>query len=87
MQRLDDLVRRGNAAQAHRLALSSANLRGLGQRLGALDPLGVLKRGYAVLSSKDGKIVSSKGQVASGDDLRARVHDGEFEVRVTGLED
>jgi len=87
MQRLDDLVRRGNAAQAHRLALSSANLRGLGQRLGALDPLGVLKRGYAVLSSKDGKIVSSKGQVASGEDLRARVQDGEFEVRVTGLED
>jgi len=87
MQCLDDLIRRGNAAQTHSLALAAANLKGLGQRLGALDPLGVLKRGYAVLSDKDGRVVSSKGQVASGDELRARVQDGEFDIRVTGLEE
>jgi exodeoxyribonuclease VII large subunit len=86
MQRLDDLIQRGNRAQVHRLALAAANQKGLGQRLGALDPLGVLKRGYAVLSGKDGKVVSSREQVASGDDLRARVQDGEFDVRVMGTE-
>ncbi len=83
-QRLDDLSRRENAAQAHRLALETSQLKGLERRLSALNPLAVLSRGYAVVTHKrDDKIVSSASSVKAGDDLNVRVADGEFEARVT----
>jgi exodeoxyribonuclease VII large subunit len=52
-------------------------------RLTALSPLGVLKRGYAVVT-KNKRVVASKSQVKDGDGLRVRVQDGEFGARVTG---
>jgi len=83
-QRLDGLSRRGNAAQAHRLALEARQLEGLGRRLSALNRLAVLRRGYAVVTQKrDDKIVSSKASVKAGDNLSVRVTDGEFDVRVS----
>jgi len=83
-QRLDELTRRGNAAQAHNLALERSQLEGLERRLSALNPLAVLGRGYAVVTHKrEDRIVSSRLAVKSGDDLSVRVTDGEFDVRVT----
>ncbi|MFH1908820.1 MAG: exodeoxyribonuclease VII large subunit [Chloroflexota bacterium] len=83
-QRLDDLSRRGNAAQAHRLALELSQLKGLERRLSALNPMAVLSRGYAVVTDKQNdKIVSSAALVKTGDDLNVRVADGNFDVRVT----
>jgi exodeoxyribonuclease VII large subunit len=82
-QRLDELARRGNAAQAHRLELAAEKQRGLESRLLALNPLAVLGRGYAVVT-KGKKVVSSTAQVQAGDALRVRVRDGEFDARVTG---
>lgn len=82
-QRLDELSRRGNAARAHRLELAALRLRDLENRLSALSPLGVLARGYAVVT-RQGKVVASRAQVAVGDDLRVRLRDGEFEACVTG---
>jgi exodeoxyribonuclease VII large subunit len=83
-QRLDELSRRGNSAQAHRLALERSQIEGLERRLRALNPLSVLGRGYAVVTHKwDDRIVSSKSSVKAGDDLNVRVTDGEFDVRVT----
>jgi exodeoxyribonuclease VII large subunit len=83
-QRLDELSRRGNAAQAHRLALERSQLEGLERRLSALNPLAVLGRGYAVVTHKrEDRIVSSKSSVKAGDDLSVRVMDGKFDVRVT----
>jgi len=82
-QRLDELSRRVNAAQAHRLELAAARLKGLENRLTALSPLAVLARGYAVIT-KDKKVVASKSQVRGGDALHVRLRDGEFDARVTG---
>jgi len=83
-QRLDELSRRGNAAQVHRLALERSQLEGLEHRLRALNPLAVLGRGYAVVTHKrEDRIVSSKSSVKVDDDLSVRVSDGEFDVRVT----
>ena len=82
-QRLDELTRRGNAAQTHRLELAAEKLKGLENRLLALSPLAVLGRGYAVVT-KNKKVVSSTAQVREGDALRVRVQDGEFDARVTG---
>lgn len=84
-QRLDDLSRRLNAAQAHGLALAAERLKGAESRLLALDPLAVLARGYAVVTRKaDGRVVMQPSAVSPGDDLRVRVRDGEFEARVSG---
>ena len=86
-QQVDDLLqglvlRLGNA-----LALHKQRLVGLDQRLGALDPAGVLRRGYAAVSRVDtGGIVSDASQVARGDAIHVRVHLGAFDAKVEGNE-
>jgi exodeoxyribonuclease VII large subunit len=82
-QRVDEMNRRGYSAQAHRLELASTRVIGLENRLLALSPLGVLQRGYAVVT-KNKRVVASKSQVRDGDGLQVRVRDGEFDARVTG---
>jgi exodeoxyribonuclease VII large subunit len=82
-QRVDEMSRRGNAAQAHRLELAEARLMGLENRLIALSPLAVLQRGYAVVT-KNKRVVASTSQVQEGDALRVRLQDGEFGARVSG---
>jgi exodeoxyribonuclease VII large subunit len=81
-QRLDELARRSTLGVQHSLQLRRAKLAGLGQRLGALNPLAVLGRGYAVVSHPDGQVVRSVRQVQPGDELHIRVSDGQFTSRV-----
>lgn len=82
-QRLDELSRRGNLAQVQWLAILAEKFHGLENRLLALSPLEVLRRGYAVIT-KDQKVVKFVSQVKDSDVLRVRVQDGEFNARVTG---
>ena len=78
-QRVDELSRRGLAAQAHRLALEARGLDGMGKRLEALSPFQVLARGYAVVTREaDGSLVRSVGQATSGERIQVRVADGQF---------
>jgi len=50
------------------------------RRLQALNPMEVLRRGYAVLTRKDdGSVISRVAQ--AGDEMKVRVSDGEFEVK------
>ncbi|MGA2489120.1 MAG: exodeoxyribonuclease VII large subunit [Anaerolineales bacterium] len=81
-QRLDEMSRRWNSAQSHRLEIAVEKFRGLENRLLTLNPMAVLKRGYAVIT-KNEKVVSSVAQVKIEDTLRVRVQDGEFGTRVT----
>jgi exodeoxyribonuclease VII large subunit len=82
-QRLDDLSTRGQLALAHRLQLQRAHMAGLSSRLFALNPLAVLKRGFAVVSRPDSSLVRSVSQVKAGDELRVQVADGKFTAEVT----
>jgi exodeoxyribonuclease VII large subunit len=80
-QRLDDLERRLlRATQAGERQRRDALARCHAQ-LAALDPQATLDRGYAVVH-KDGRVVSSIGDVASGDGLVIKVADGGFPARV-----
>jgi exonuclease VII large subunit len=82
-QRVDELSHRSGLALAHLLELSRARLRGLGERLEALSPLAVLKRGYAVVTRlEDGSVVRSVRQVKGRDALTVKVADGAFDVEV-----
>jgi len=80
-QRLDDLLHRAGVAAFHSLQLRHARLTGLDQRLGALSPLAVLGRGFAVISHPNGQVVNSIRQVQPDDTLKIRLSDGQFNAR------
>ena len=80
-QRVDEMSRRGNGAQVHRLELAAAQQKGLENRLAALNPMAVLQRGYAVVT-KNTRVVASRLQVQDGDALCIRLQDGKFDARV-----
>jgi exodeoxyribonuclease VII large subunit len=82
-QHLDEMDRRWNAAQSHSLQFAVEKFKGMENRLLALSPLAVLKRGYAVIT-KNQKVVTSKSQVQKDDALHVRLQDGGFNARVTG---
>jgi len=82
-QRLDDFMRRAARALNQRLALESAHLSGASRRLESLSPLGVLRRGYAVVTRlQDGKIVQTASQAPVGSDLRVCLAEGGLDVKV-----
>lgn len=79
-QRIDELSRRAFSASAHRTQLEFASTHGMSKRLLALNPAGILARGYAIVTRKaDGKVVSRVSQAQGG--LNVRVSDGAFEVK------
>ncbi len=78
-QFLDELARRTTTALKHSIQLQSARVDGISKRLQSLNPIGVLARGYAIITRKDdGKVVSQVSD-AKGE-LTVRVRDGEFSV-------
>ena len=79
-QRVDEFARRARSSLFHHLQLQSARVEGMQRRLQALNPMEVLKRGYAVVTRKDDRSVVSRVAQA-GDEMNVRVSDGEFEVR------
>jgi exodeoxyribonuclease VII large subunit len=81
-QTLDGRIQRLNAGQTHRQDLMRAKLKGLERRLEALSPVGVLARGYAIVTRKDDhKVIASVGDVQENDVLNIRVKDGDFDVK------
>jgi len=81
-QKTDELYRQGERAIRHQIQLARTQSQGQLQQLVALNPTGVLQRGYAVVTS--GKtLVKSKNDVHSGDDLKIQVSDGTFHAEVT----
>jgi exodeoxyribonuclease VII large subunit len=78
-QHLDELSRRAASALTHIIRLQSSRVDGAAKRLQALNPEGILSRGYAIITRKeDGKVVTKISE-AKGD-MNVRVSDGEFEV-------
>ena len=83
-QRVDELNHLVETSARHRLELALVHLQALEQRLTALSPLEVLKRGYAVVNrSRDSTLVDSVKKVKRGEDLLVRVADGSFKASVT----
>ncbi len=82
-QRLDEATRRMSRGLEARLALESARLNGWRDRLESLNPLAVLRRGYAVVSHRqDGKLVLTARQAPVGSDLHIRLAEGSLDVTV-----
>lgn len=86
------LAQRQLERQARRLAQAdrqqrqrmAARLQDLVARIESQDPMRVLQRGYAWVSSTDGRALTSVRQVADGDVITAVWHDGRAQARVIG---
>jgi exodeoxyribonuclease VII large subunit len=61
-----------------------AAVRELGARLAALSPLRVLERGYAIVRTPAGGVVTDAAAVDQGGELHVRLRRGALAVRVTG---
>ncbi len=83
-QHLDEFHLRLASTSRHQMDIHKERIHSLGLRLSALNPLGILQRGYAIVTTSDQKVVRSKDQVAAGDPVHIRVNDGDFDAQVTG---
>jgi exodeoxyribonuclease VII large subunit len=81
-QVVDDLTHRLLHARRHRMSLWREQALGLERRLGALDPSGILRRGYAMVWGSDGRVIRRTAQAVPGDPVTVRVSDGDFRARV-----
>ena len=71
-------------AVLHRFTLQRERIKRLQAQLGALNPLNVLARGYAVVRKEDGEVVRSVNQVTADELFTIRVSDGEFKTKSEG---
>ncbi|MFJ8584933.1 exodeoxyribonuclease VII large subunit [Streptomyces sp. NPDC093595] len=81
---VDALVARSRRVLGHLLDRADSELSHTRARVVALSPAATMERGYAVLQRADGSVVRSPEGVAADEELRARVAEGEFRVRVAG---
>ena len=55
--------------------------------LESLSPLAILDRGYALVCDANGKILTSAASVSPGDEIKARLAQGEIQAKVTGRQE
>ncbi|MDW8102331.1 MAG: exodeoxyribonuclease VII large subunit [Anaerolineae bacterium] len=77
-QQVDELEARLSQSSLTALAMRKGKVEALKEKLEALNPLGVLKRGYALVYSRQGRIIKSVKQVKPGDKFNVRLWDGSF---------
>jgi exodeoxyribonuclease VII large subunit len=76
---LQALVRNGR----ERLARAEGGIERLGAALALLNPTAVLDRGYAIVTSSQGRVVSDAGEIAAGDDVTLTLAKGYAEATIT----
>ena len=59
-------------------------LRRLREKLGAINPMEVLNRGYALVYDRNGRILARKTEAEAWNDMTVRFADGEIEVHRHG---
>ncbi len=83
---IEGLSSRLARALERRLDAERGELAEAASRLHALSPLAVLARGYAIATTEEGRAVRSASEVAPGERLRVRVHDGAVLAQVLSAE-
>ena len=83
-QRIDDLLDMTGRQVRSSVALIRSELSASTSQLKSLDPMGTLKRGYAIVQKASGKIVTRTGDVRGGEALILQVSDGQIKGKVTG---
>ncbi len=86
-QRMDEFAHRLTEAWRSHTRLRRTQLRGLAERLEALNPAAVLQRGYALVTTDRGDIVRRARDVAPDETVHIQVAEGQFDARVTPKND
>jgi exodeoxyribonuclease VII large subunit len=81
-EQVTTLVERSRRTVAHRLDRAADDLGHRLARVRALSPLATLRRGYAVVQTPEGHVVSSVQDVAPGTPIEARLADGRLSATV-----
>ncbi len=81
-QHIDILQEKGLNSIRHVLQLQRAHLIGNLQHLVSISPIAVLERGFALVFSEDGKLVTSSTQVTVDALLEVQLKDGKFGAQV-----
>lgn len=68
-----------------KLSNSSSSLSGVSERLKALDPGAVLKRGYSIVSDRNGRIVTNVNELSEGESIAIRMAGGSAEASVLSI--
>ena len=72
---------------SRRLSQAKQHCEFLRQQLATLDPENVLKRGYAVVRTKNGMIARSTANLVTGQELEIQLGEGQIKVKVTKMVD
>lgn len=84
-QTLQHQQERLTRAIQHHLTLQRHQLQTTQTKLLALSPLTVLERGYAIVSTADGQVVSHASQVHAQQALQVRLQSGQLGVTITNI--
>ncbi len=85
-EEVDALRARARRALGHRLDRAADDIAHARARARALSPLATLRRGYAVLQTADGHVVTSVGEVGVGAQVSVRVADGRVHATADRVE-
>ena len=86
--RVDDLLQDSQTALSHRVELLRARVAGLSSALSPLSPYGTLRRGYAIVSSRNSdEVITDSENVTTGDILDVTLHKGSVIVSVESSSD
>ena len=86
MLQLDEIGRRLHNTLFTRLAELKADLGKIGAYLMALDPQGVLQRGYALLLDQQGGLIDSVEKTSENEMVGVHLKDGSLQARITAVE-
>ena len=78
MLMLDERITALGRAYSGVLDSVSSHLRECSYKLGALNPVNVLSRGYSVAKAKNG-VIKQKSDISSGEEFTLTVSDGDIE--------
>ena len=83
-QRLEDRMERIELALRRKLDQRTAQMAAAKQRLTALNPQAVLRRGYSIVQNREGAIMTQPAQSVAGEQLFVRAAGGDYHVRREG---
>lgn len=81
-QQATQLSGRLNQAMKHRLEDLKNQLARQAEVLNAVSPLSTLNRGYAIVTSEQGQVISNSQQTQTGDTVYAQLHEGTIKCSV-----
>jgi exodeoxyribonuclease VII large subunit len=85
-EKVRTLSQRLAAAMDHQIALRKENIVSYAGRLKALNPEGVLSRGYSITQNANGKIIASIKDLQVGEEVKTKLKDGIMHSKVVRKE-